>query len=341
MPPRRNQADDPERAAKQRRLRELLKNKASTRTRADSAYVANVPPLPMTSLLCNGKSVYLSEDKLNFTTDVKFERLSDEELKRSYRNFLRAYLKRYGHSNPTRPFKAITFRCDSNLYKPRSESGAGMLIFPLTSWENIEDMILNEFLQGIAALRTVNIYEAAYGSEQHWTPSGDASKIVDTRKRTPFQTFPEGAIIYVKMIRVDSPLHQGPRTVWTPLCIKKDDAPSSSQAGPSEQQASPKSPKSPKPSSSPSPPKQTSAEKSPKSPSRSAASTSARAPTPAPADANAAASRCCGYCGATKQRLKRCAGCDVRYCNAECQRKDWPLHKYKCDYRHRPMETVD
>ncbi|EIW77268.1 SET domain-containing protein [Coniophora puteana RWD-64-598 SS2] len=41
----------------------------------------------------------------------------------------------------------------------------------------------------------------------------------------------------------------------------------------------------------------------------------------------------CSYCAnaAPKNPLKRCTGCQrVRYCDAECQKSDWRLHKHEC-----------
>jgi len=39
----------------------------------------------------------------------------------------------------------------------------------------------------------------------------------------------------------------------------------------------------------------------------------------------------CKTCKSTTTELKRCKGCDsVYYCNRECQKKNWPLHKKDC-----------
>ncbi|XP_067686513.1 uncharacterized protein [Haliotis asinina] len=39
----------------------------------------------------------------------------------------------------------------------------------------------------------------------------------------------------------------------------------------------------------------------------------------------------CNSCGKVSSQCKRCLGClKVAYCNRECQRKDWPVHKMDC-----------
>ncbi len=40
---------------------------------------------------------------------------------------------------------------------------------------------------------------------------------------------------------------------------------------------------------------------------------------------------CVGCCLFVWQRkCKKCEVCSVRYCSAECQRKDWPTHRSMC-----------
>lgn len=49
---------------------------------------------------------------------------------------------------------------------------------------------------------------------------------------------------------------------------------------------------------------------------------------PAP---DAAIGTYCGGCKATDKALKKCARCQLQaYCSADCQKKDWPLHKIGC-----------
>lgn len=41
----------------------------------------------------------------------------------------------------------------------------------------------------------------------------------------------------------------------------------------------------------------------------------------------------CVYCskpGSRDVNLKKCASCGTRYCNVDCQRKDWPAHRRDC-----------
>ena len=41
--------------------------------------------------------------------------------------------------------------------------------------------------------------------------------------------------------------------------------------------------------------------------------------------------RCCESCLAQSDVLKRCAACKgPRYCNEQCQRRDWAAHKILC-----------
>jgi hypothetical protein len=40
---------------------------------------------------------------------------------------------------------------------------------------------------------------------------------------------------------------------------------------------------------------------------------------------------CCEFCGCTNVKLKACGQChSVGYCNIECQRKHWKVHKTHC-----------
>ena len=43
------------------------------------------------------------------------------------------------------------------------------------------------------------------------------------------------------------------------------------------------------------------------------------------------AARICSRCAELKLEMKKCSRClDAWYCNAECQRADWPAHKKAC-----------
>lgn len=42
----------------------------------------------------------------------------------------------------------------------------------------------------------------------------------------------------------------------------------------------------------------------------------------------------CWFCGNTKAKTQRCAGCSVAYyCSKKCQKKDWKIHKNECMLR--------
>lgn len=42
----------------------------------------------------------------------------------------------------------------------------------------------------------------------------------------------------------------------------------------------------------------------------------------------------CGHCNASRNDLKACAGCGTaKYCDEECQRKGWKVHKGVCKRR--------
>lgn len=52
--------------------------------------------------------------------------------------------------------------------------------------------------------------------------------------------------------------------------------------------------------------------------------------------------RICSYCTAIRDDLKRCSRCQgVRYCNAECQTKHWPIHKKDCVVKPPPTLKFD